>query len=111
MSEAPPCQNLLFQFRGRLLEFFPISKQVSGLWKPFFLQCVHVLGLRLSAVVPLVSLPAFRPNLLVRFVTSAAILALVATKASLLVVSAVIAAVSCSSATFSVVAAAARFSK
>ena len=54
-----------------MLEFFPSSKQVSVLWKPSFLQCGHALGLRLYAAVPLVSLPEFRPNLLVRFVTSA----------------------------------------
>ena len=69
---------------------------------------MHVLGLRLSAVVPLVSLPAFRPNLLVRFVTSAASLAFVATTALLLVVRAAIVAMSCSSTNFSVVASAAR---
>ena len=108
MSAAPPCHKLLFQFGGHLLEFFPSSNQVSGLWKPYFLQCGQVLGIRLSVVVPLVSLPAFGPNLLVRFVTSAASLAFVATKASLLVFSGAIAAVSCSSTTFSVVVAVAR---
>ena len=58
-----------------------------------------------------VSLPEFRPNLLVRFVTSAVSLSFVATKASLLVVSAAIADVSCYNTTFSVVAAAERLSK
>ena len=62
MSEAPPCQNLLFQFRGRLLEFFPISKQVSGLWKPSFLQFGNALGMLLFDSVPLVSPPVFLPN-------------------------------------------------
>ena len=100
MSAAPPYHKLLFQFGGRLLEFFPRSKQVSGLWKPSFLKYGHVLGIRFSAVVPLVSLPAFHPNLLVRLVTSASSLAFVATKALLLVVSAEISAVSCSRTTF-----------
>ena len=111
MSAAPQYHKLLFQYGGRLLEFFQISKQVYGLWKPSFFQFKHVLGLRLSAFVPLVLLPAFRLNFLVRFVTSAASLVFVATKASLLVFSAAIGAVSCSSTTFSVVAAAARLLK
>ena len=75
-----------------------------------FLQCGHVLGLRLYAAVPLVSPPAFLPNFLVRFVTSAASLAFVATNALLFVVSIAIADVSCSNTTLSVVAAAARLS-
>ena len=111
MSAAPPYHNLIFQFGGRLLEFFPSAKQVLGLWKPYFLQCRQVLGICLSAVVPLVSLPAFCTNLLVRFVTAVASLAFVVTNASLLVSRAAIAAVSCSSTTLSVVAAAARLSK
>ena len=103
---SPTTSKLFFPFGGRLLEFFVSSKQVSGFWKPSFLQCGQVLGLRFSAVVSIVSLLAFCPNLLVRFVTSAVSLAFVVTKDSLLVVSAGIAAVSCSSTTFSVVAAA-----
>ena len=78
------------------------------MWKPSFLQYGHVLGIRFSAVVPLVSLPAFHPNLLVRLVTSASSLAFVSTKALLLVVSTAIAAVSCSNMTFYVIAVAAR---
>ena len=54
----------------------------------------------MSVFVPLVLMPVFHPNLLVRFVTSAASLEFVATNASLLIVSAAIAAVSCSSTTF-----------
>ena len=53
----------------------------------------------------------FWPSLLVRVVISITILELVATKASLLIVIAVIAEVSCASTTFSVVAAAAMLSK
>ena len=78
--------------------------------KALFFQCGQVLGLHLSGVVPLVALLVFCPNLLVRFVTSATSLELVATKASLLIVIAAIGAVSFSSTTFPVVAAAARFS-
>ena len=103
MSEAPPCHKLCFQFGGQLLEFFSSSKQVSGLRKPSFLQYGQVLGICLYSVVPLVLLPEFCPNLLVKFVTSAASLAFVATKAFLLVVSAAIEAVRCSSTTFSIV--------
>ena len=94
MSTAPPCHKLLLQFGGRLLEFFARSKQVLGLWNPSFLQCGQVLVLHFSAVVPLVLLSAFRPNFLVRFVTSTASLAFVETKALLLVVSSAIAALS-----------------
>ena len=65
----------------------------------------------MSGVVPLVAPSEFCPNLLVRFFTSATSLELVATKASLLIVIAAIAAVSCPSTTFSVVVAAARLSK
>ena len=65
----------------------------------------------MSVVFVLVALSEFRLNLLVRVVTSATSLELVAIKASLLIVIATIAAVSCASTTFSVVAAAAGFSK
>ena len=75
------------------------------------MQCGHVLGMRLSDAVPLVSLLAFRPNFLVRFLTSAVSLASVAINASLMVVSIAIADVSCSNKNLSVVAAAARLSK
>ena len=51
------------------------------LLKSLFLHRGQVLGLRLSAIVPLVALSEFRPNLLVRFVTFATSLELVATKA------------------------------
>ena len=64
MSAAPPCHKLLFQFGGRLLTFFPNSKQVYILWKPSFLQCGHVLGMRLSAAVLIVLLRRFVPNFL-----------------------------------------------
>ena len=74
-------------------------------------MCGHVLGLRLSAAVPLLSPPVFLPNFLVRFVTSAARLAFLETNASLSVVSVTIADVSCSNTNFSVVAAAERLSK
>ena len=54
----------------------------------------------MSVVVLLVLMPVFRSNPRVRFVTSSVILEFVATNASLLIVSAAIAAVSCSSTTF-----------
>ena len=111
MSAAPPCHKLLFQFVGRLLAFFPNSKQESGLWNYYFLQCRRVLGLRLSAAAALVSPPVFLPNFLVRFVTYEASLEFVATNASLLAVSVAISDVSCSNTTFSVVAAAEMLSK
>ena len=94
MSAALPCHKLIFQFGGHLLKFFPISKHVSGLWKPYFFQYGNVLGMRLSSAVLLVLLPALHSIFLVRFVTSAASLAFVATKALLLVVSVTIADVS-----------------
>ena len=79
--------------------------------RALFLQCVQVLGLRLSGVVALVALSVFRSKLLVRFITSATSLELVTTNASLLIVISAIVAVSCSRTTSSVVAAAARLSK
>ena len=69
------------------------------------------MGIRLYGVVPLDALSVFRPNLLVRFVTSSASLEFVVTNASLLIVSAVIADVIFSSTNFSVVVAVARLSK
>ena len=69
------------------------------------------MGLLWYGVFVLVAQSEFRPNLLVRVVTSTTSLELVATKASLLIVIAVIADVSCASTTFYVVAAAARLSK
>ena len=102
---------MIFQFVGRLLAFFPNSKQASGLWRPSFLKCGHVLWLRLSAAVPLVPPPVFLPNLLVRFVTSSASLVFVATNVFMLVVSVANADVRCSKTTFSVVASAASLSK
>ena len=86
-------------------------KEGVRLLKALLLQCGQVLGLRLSGVVPFVAMSLFRPNLLVRFVTSATSLEFEATNASLLIVSAAIAAVSCSSTNFSVVTVAERFSK
>ena len=56
--------------------------------------------LRLSGVFVLVAPSEFQPNLLVRVVTSATSLELVATKASLLIVIAAIAAVSCARTNF-----------
>ena len=61
------------------------------------------MGLHLSGVFALVAPSEFWTNLLVRVVTSATSLELVATKASLLIVIAAIAAVSCVSMTFSIV--------
>ena len=58
------------------------------------------MGLCLSVVVLLVSLTVFYTKLLVNFVTSAASLEFVATNASLLIVSAAIAAVICSRTNF-----------
>ena len=68
------------------------------------------MGIRFSGVFVIVAPLELRTNLLVRVVTSAKILKLVVTKYSLFIVIATIAAVSCASTTFSVVAAAARLS-
>ena len=111
MSAASPGHKVLFQFVGRFLAFLPNYNQASGLRKPSFLQCGLVLALRLSVAVPLVSHPMFIPNFLVRFVTSEASLAFVATNALFLVVNVAIAYINCSNTTFSVVAFEARLSK
>ena len=66
------------------------------------------MGLCLYGVFVLVAPSEFRPNLLVKVVTFSTRLELVATKASLLIVIAAIADVSCASTTFLIVAAAAR---
>ena len=94
-----------------MLAFLDSSRHVSGLWKLSFLQLGQVLGLRLSGVFVFVAPSEFRTSLLVRVVTSTKSLELVATKASLLIVIAVIAAVSCDSTNFYVVVAAAMLSK
>ena len=111
-SAAPPCHKLLFQLGGRLLAFLDSPRHVSSLWKTSFLQLGQVLGICLSGgVFVLAALSKFWPSLIVRVVTSATILELVATKALLLIVISAIVAVSCASTNFSVVATAAMLSK
>ena len=56
MSVAPPCHKLIFQLGGRLLALLASSRNMSGLRKPYFLQCGQVLGLPLYGIIPLVAL-------------------------------------------------------